>query len=81
MSFQVDLSAYVKEGWSVTQPPALYFHPQDTGDHDVCAMRVLDRPVEPVESDPAAGRWRWELTHVREGIVDLTWDVAPPPGR
>ncbi|HEX9892203.1 MAG TPA: alpha/beta fold hydrolase [Actinomycetota bacterium] len=77
MSFQVDLTKYVEAGWTITRPPTLYFHPEDTGDHDICAMRVLDRPQDPVEADPA-GRWRWELGHVREGIVDMTWDVAPP---
>ena len=24
------------------------------------------------------GRWRWSLDHVKEGIIDIEWDVTPP---
>jgi hypothetical protein len=37
--------------------------------------RGLGAPLEPSALD-AAGVWRFELEKVRQGVVDLVWDVA-----
>jgi len=77
LHFEVDLSHYRAAGWHIKEGPNLYFHPTDTGDHGLCAKREMLDPDPTHDYDPC-GIWRWTLEHVKEGVVDLVWDITPP---
>ncbi len=74
--FELDLTDYVKVGWVVDRPPQLYYHPTDPGDHQLCFDRELLNPDPPSRMDPV-GLWTWELEHVKEGVVDIVFEVTP----
>jgi pimeloyl-ACP methyl ester carboxylesterase/cation transport regulator ChaC len=74
--FEVDLSDYVRAGWRVTRAPQLYFHPKDTLDHRLCGNREMLDPDPPHEVSPC-GIWRWALEYLKEGVIDIVWDLAP----
>ncbi len=74
--FDLDLSDYRRGGWRIREPQ-LYFHPTDPGDHMLCAERAMINPDPPIAADPD-GRWQWELEFVKEGVVDVVWDVEQP---
>jgi pimeloyl-ACP methyl ester carboxylesterase/cation transport regulator ChaC len=76
LDFEVDLTEYLSTGWRVIHGPHLYFHPIDSGDHRLCANRKMLDPDSPHDYDPS-GIWRWTLEHVKEGVIDIAWDVAP----
>jgi len=71
---ELDLSAFLKDGWTITQEPKLYFipHPVESCDHETLPSNV----IPPIESGP--GRWVWELHNVQVGVVRLQWDVQEP---
>lgn len=77
LEFVVDLQEYLSGGWSVSRAPQLYFHPHDPGDHGLCANREMLDP-DPVHQYDPRGIWRWNLEHVKDGVVDIIWDVTPP---
>jgi pimeloyl-ACP methyl ester carboxylesterase len=74
--FEVDLADYRRDGWTIIEPQ-LYFHPKDQDDHSLCAQRTLTHP-DPANEVDASGIWRWHLEYVKEGVVDIAWDVQPP---
>jgi pimeloyl-ACP methyl ester carboxylesterase len=76
----LDLTAYVAAGYAVSQQPCLYLHAHDPFDHDLCRQRGLGTPVGPAAGAPS-GVWDWELHNLRQGVVDLVWDVAAPGER
>jgi hypothetical protein len=73
--FELDLTAYLREGWTVSAPPTLYYHPTDSDDHALCESRVWCRP-DPATGYLAEGKWSWELEHINRGVLDIKWDVA-----
>ena len=84
--YVLDLSAYVAAGYRVSQGPQFYLQPEDVPHGAMCRNRGARDPLAWHES-PADGIYRWEFTHVRKGVVDIVWDVAPaaapavvPPG-
>jgi pimeloyl-ACP methyl ester carboxylesterase len=74
--FVIDLSAYLAAGWTVTKPPELYFLRFDPDHDELCARRNTAFPDPPVAVDN--GVWRWDLEYLREGVVDVRWDIAAP---
>jgi len=77
LGFEVDLSEYLQSGWRVKFGPHLYFHSVDPGDHRLCSNREMLDP-DPAHDFERRGVWRWTLEHVKEGVVDIVWDVLPP---
>ncbi len=75
--FSVDLSAYVRAGWTVTHNPELFVFADDTGCSERCANRKHNSPVLPARVDPL-GVWTWEISDFRGGVVDANWDVTSP---
>lgn len=75
---RLDLSAYVSAGFAVAEEPKLYLHERDSLHDPMCANRALIDPLAYARADPR-GVWEWEYDNVREGIVDLKWDVAAAP--
>ncbi len=78
--YTLDLSGYVALGYSISQVPKLYFHPNDPGHGELCNQRGIGRDVEPTEIDQG-GIWRWELARVRQGVVDIVWDISEQPAQ
>jgi len=74
---EFDLSDYRAAGWGVTAP-RLYFHLTDPGDHALCGQRRVINADPPSAVDDR-GVWTWDLEHLTEGVVDLVFDVEPPP--
>ena len=74
MLYELDLSKYVEAGRSVTGTPLLYLHHEDPIDHDICALRVHDKPIQADEHE-TRGLWRWRLRDIHRGVVDIVWDV------
>jgi hypothetical protein len=70
----LDLSRYVAAGYEI-QSPRLFLDPDKTTHDDLCDQRILDNPI-PLESSTPNGVYRWELREVREGVVDIIWDVS-----
>lgn len=73
--FELDLTAYLAAGWRVSDPPKLYYHPDDSDDHRLCELRDWRKP-DPSDGVQGAGKWSWELEHIRFGVLDVKWDVA-----
>ncbi|MSV35630.1 MAG: alpha/beta fold hydrolase [Bryobacterales bacterium] len=71
---RLDLRAYLKAGWVITQPPAAYFHPDDPKDHNLCKLRPLGTPHAGTSAEP--GLFRWDFEDRTEGVIDVVWDVA-----
>ena len=71
---ELDLSAFVKEGWTISEQPTLYYipHPVESCDHETLPANI----VPPIES--GSGLWTWELHDVRLGVVRVQWDVQAP---
>ncbi len=72
--YLLDLTAYLAAGFEITKEPTLHFHPHDPGDHDLCQARGSGAVVAPTLVDPR-GIWRWELFRIRQGVVDMVWDL------
>jgi pimeloyl-ACP methyl ester carboxylesterase len=51
------------------------FCPKDYATCDECDKRIWDDPLPCVHTD-ASGIWEWELTDIREGIIDVRWEFA-----
>jgi hypothetical protein len=73
---ELDLSAFLHEGWTLKKEPTLYFIPhraecsvQEALPSDIVLASVSD-----------SGRWIWELENVQVGVVRLEWDVQAPAG-
>jgi pimeloyl-ACP methyl ester carboxylesterase len=77
--YVLDLSAYVAAGYPVSSGPHMYVQPEDLPHGDLCRNRVGFAAVTPIEQSPN-GIYRWELTHLSKGVVDIVWDVAPVSG-
>jgi len=73
--FELDLTEYLKAGWKVTDQPKLYYHFDDTDDHTLCSRRDWCTP-DPATGVHEPGKWKWELEHIRYGVLDIKWDVA-----
>jgi pimeloyl-ACP methyl ester carboxylesterase len=71
---KVDLTGYLAEGYEIKDKPKLYFFGQDPGSCDLCKHRELKDPLPYSHVDPA-GIWEWEMRDVREGVLDVVWDV------
>jgi hypothetical protein len=72
------LSEYLKAGWTVRVPPTLRYHPIDVGNHELCKSRnMLD--LDPVRHTDPRGIWSWDLEHVKEGVIDIAWNLERPP--
>lgn len=72
--YTLDLTAYLAAGFEITKEPKLHFHAHDPGDHGLCKARDLGDVVEPTHVDQA-GTWRWEFFRIRQGVVDMVWDL------
>jgi pimeloyl-ACP methyl ester carboxylesterase len=75
LTYSLDLSAYVAAGYDVTVGPSFYFESSDAKHDDICKRRKTFQPRPPTRK-PKPGRYEWELTNVKQGIVDIVWDVA-----
>jgi pimeloyl-ACP methyl ester carboxylesterase len=73
--YSLDLSGYLAAGYQVLQRPKLHFHANDPGDHGLCKARKLGDEVEPTHVDDA-GIWTWEFFRVRQGVVDMGWNLS-----
>jgi len=71
--FSLDIRAYIEAGYKLSLAPSFFYYPIDPVDHALCAQRVHDSP-EPYASE-TPGLWRWELNDVREGVIDLIWNL------
>jgi pimeloyl-ACP methyl ester carboxylesterase len=69
--FQLDLSMYLEHGHRLSAAPNLCFLRNDPGHTALCSERNKCMPDPPLKS--VDGVWRWELEHLREGIVDVRW--------
>jgi pimeloyl-ACP methyl ester carboxylesterase len=77
IKYSVDLSSYLAAGYQISHTPTLYLHRNDFKNHDLCAQRGHGTPVEPVNSQEP-GIFTWELQNIRQGVVDIVWDIAKP---
>jgi len=75
MTYVLDLSKYVAGGYQVSDGPRLYLDPEQTEHDDLCHQRILGVPI-PAEPEEKPGVYRWELRDVRQGVIDIVWDVA-----
>jgi pimeloyl-ACP methyl ester carboxylesterase len=75
MTYVLDLSKYVSAGYSVSDGPRFYLDPENTQHHELCGKRTVGDGIPP-EPEEKKGVYRWELQNVREGVVDIVWNVA-----
>lgn len=73
--FELDLTAYLAQGWRVVEGPMVLYHATDSDDHELCKSREWCKP-EPVTSSDPKGKWMWELEFITNGVLDLKWEVA-----
>lgn len=76
MSYILDLSAYLETGYAITVPPSLYLDPKDVGHSQLCAQREAREPLPWVSDRP--GVFCWQFANVRQGVVDIVWDMVAP---
>lgn len=76
--FTLDLTSYHIAGYTLVPEPTLFYHLEDTEDHDLCSKRVFDQPFQPLPSPPGPWLRTWELPNFSGGVVDIVWDVVPP---
>lgn len=77
MTYVLDLSKYVAAGWTVTGAPRMYVEPKKSQCNDLCHARDPKR-LQPLTTQTPVGVYRWELHEVREGVIDIVWDVGKP---
>ena len=75
MEYVLDLTAYLSSGWVVSEEPRFYLHPQDHPHGDMCSRREARDAIAP-HASANTGVYRWKLSDVSVGIVDIVWDVA-----
>lgn len=75
--YTLDLSGYRSAGYVISRTPSLHFHAHDPGDHGLCKARALGEPVPPDLVDER-GIWQWEFSRIRQGVVDIVWDLNEP---
>jgi hypothetical protein len=74
MTYVLDLSKYVAAGYEI-RVPRLFLDPTKTEHDELCDQRILVDPV-PIDGEAPNGVYRWELREVREGVVDIIWEVS-----
>jgi hypothetical protein len=77
LEYTLDLSSYCAAGYQVCQEPRFYFHPEQHSHGGMCRNRPARDPIPPVNVD-ASGVWKWQLSNIQQGIVDIVWDVIKP---
>lgn len=60
--------------FTLKQEPIFYFHDHDLMDHNLCKYRDGGRIIKP-KVGGVGGQWEWQVDDVREGVVDLIWDL------
>lgn len=75
LTYLLDLSAYVKAGYFVSKGPDFYLEPQNIPHGDMCRTRGGLSPI-PVTEHSDEGIFRWELSELQTGVVDIVWDIA-----
>jgi hypothetical protein len=78
MTFELDLSAYIRAGHVLTRAPLFYLEPVDRGHSDLCRERKARDPLD-IHSESDDGRYTWVLEDVEDGVVDIIWDFVPVP--
>jgi pimeloyl-ACP methyl ester carboxylesterase len=76
--YVLDLSAYVTAGYAISSGPDFYLNPDDVPHGDMCRSRGARAPLA-ATSNPSPGVFRWELSDIRKGVVDIVWDVRASP--
>lgn len=84
LSFRVDLSDYLAQGWTITEEPTLvvsdYEPPSDNpDDHSLC-LDPSRGGSQPATRDPC-GLWSWEISDRKEGMIGVRWNLARPSPR
>jgi pimeloyl-ACP methyl ester carboxylesterase len=69
------LGAPANVRYMLGREPMLYLYDQDPRDHRECARRQLANPQPALPGSPP-GIWRWEISDVGQGVVDIVWDLA-----
>ena len=72
LRYTLDLSAYLAAGYAITSP-RFYLDPKDAGHSQLCAQRAARAPMPTREETP--GIYRWDLENVKQGVIDMVWDV------
>lgn len=73
----LDLTGYLKQGYTPQACPCLYHYETDQRHSDLIQPSALHTEVANLSSSP--GVYAWELRNVAKGVVDIRWDVSPPP--
>lgn len=76
LSYTLDLSPYISADYQLIKGPSLYFHPSDLNHHNIEKLRETTSPTKPIEVNH--GIWQWELQDIRNGTVDIAWDISDP---
>ncbi|MGZ8394560.1 MAG: esterase/lipase family protein [Nitrospira sp.] len=84
LSFRVDLSDYLAQGWTIKEEPTLvvsdYEPPSDNpDDHSLC-LDPSRGGSEPPTRDPY-GIWSWEISNRKQGMIGVRWDLTRPSPR
>ncbi len=77
LTYELDLSAYLAAGFTIAPVPACHVQSRDIEHSDLCRLRKGGQ-VWPLVAGTPAGVFRWEMSEVQHGVVDLVWDVHPP---
>jgi pimeloyl-ACP methyl ester carboxylesterase len=74
ITYVLDLSAYLANGYDISSGPHFYLDPIDREHGDLCQRRDGARSLES-HPQPQPGVYCWELADMEEGIIDIVWDV------
>jgi len=73
----LDLSAYQNAGFTITPEPTLYYREQNATDRTIREDRGSEQVLQPIAT-PSPEVRTWEITDVRGGAVEITWDIRLP---
>jgi pimeloyl-ACP methyl ester carboxylesterase len=79
VSFELDLTRYAESGYGFGDPAVLHFRSADPGDHSDTEAAAMGDVLE-AEPGTGPGLWRWAVSDVSAGVVDIRWKhtLVPP---
>lgn len=75
MEYEIDLSAYLRAGYQITQSPRCYFQNRDHECNELCRNPSASNLVAPTSARVAEGTWLFRFRNISGGVISIMWDV------
>ncbi len=76
-NFQLDLSQYVKDDYTITHGPFMYLINEDLHScNETYKDRIKENIIDPSDYNDLQGIWKWNLKNQRAGVLDIIWGIT-----